>query len=53
MLALVNGMDAASELKNLTACSGYTIMLSTWMDDVNSTNPNDASPCQWNGCCKL
>ena len=49
MLALVNGMDAASELKNLTACSGYTIMLSTWMDDVNSTNTPtliNASVCQ-------
>ena len=32
------------KLKNLTACIGYTILLSTWMDDVISTHPKDASP---------
>ena len=55
MQALVNGMDAVNhkQLRNLTACSGDTILLSTWMDDVNSTNRKDASHCQWNGCCKL
>ena len=40
MQALVNGMDAVNykQLRNLTACSGDSILFSTWMDDVNSTN---------------
>ena len=42
MLALVKGMDAVSykQLRNLTACSGYPILFSNWMDDVNSSGPN-------------
>ena len=42
MLALVNGMDAVSykQLKNLTACFGYPILLSNGMDAVKSPNPN-------------
>ena len=40
MQALVNGMDTVNykHLRNVTACSGDSILLSTWMDDVNSTN---------------
>ena len=40
MQALVNGLDTVSykQLRNLTACSGDSSLLSTWMHDVNSTN---------------
>ena len=40
MQALVNGMDAVNykQFRNLTACTGDSILFSTWMDDVNSTN---------------
>ena len=36
MLALVKGMDAVSykQLRNVTACSGYPILFSNWMDAV-------------------
>ena len=42
MLALVNGMDAVNykQLKNLTVCFGYPILLSNGMDAVKSPNPN-------------
>ena len=42
MLVLVNGMDAVSykQPKNLTAYTGYPILLSNWMDAVKSPNPN-------------
>ena len=69
MPALVNEIDAVNykHFRNLNVCVGYQILLSSgmdavsslfWlpnfgMDDVNSTNPKDASPCQWKGCCKL
>ena len=55
MLAPVNGMDAVNckQLGNLTACFGYPIMLSTWMDAVKSYKLKDASPGQGNGCCEL
>ena len=43
MLALVNGMDAVSykELRNLTACFGYPILLSNGMDAVKSPDLMD------------
>ena len=41
MLALVNGIDAVSykQLRNVTACCGYPILLSNWMDAVKAPQP--------------
>ena len=40
MLSLVKGMDAVSyaQLRNLTACSGYPILLGNGTDEVNVPN---------------
>ena len=69
MLALVNGMDVVKstdlmggkEYKGHTKNKGINLEMlllgcsitHKCMDALNSTSPKDASPCQWNGCCKL
>ena len=42
MISLVKGMDAMSheQLRSLTACFAYPILLNNGMDAVKSPNPN-------------